>query len=131
MAEMVDQAANTLGGPLKGIRVLDLSSVIMGPFATQTLGDMGAAVITVETLEGGGNRTMGPGPHAELSGIALNLLRNKKSVALDLKNPLGKQVVLEIAAKSDVLITNLRPKPLKRLGLSYADIVKVRPDIIF
>ncbi len=120
-----------IGGPLQGIRILDLSSVIMGPFATQTLGDMGAEVITVETVEGGGNRNMGSGPHEEFSGIALNLLRNKRSICLDMKHPKGREAVLRIAAGCDALVTNLRPKPLKRLGLTYDDVVKVRPDIVY
>jgi crotonobetainyl-CoA:carnitine CoA-transferase CaiB-like acyl-CoA transferase len=118
-------------GPLHGIRVLDLSSVIMGPLATQMLGDMGADVITVETVEGGNNRRMGDGPHEELSGIALNLLRNKRSISLDLKQAAGREAVLRIAATCDALVTNLRPKPLGRLGLSYEHVVKVRPDIVY
>ena len=87
-------------GPLQGIRVLDLSSVIMGPFATQTLGDMGAEIITVETVEGGGNRNMGAGPHDEFSGIALNLLRNKRSICLDMKHPKGREAVLRARKNS-------------------------------
>jgi crotonobetainyl-CoA:carnitine CoA-transferase CaiB-like acyl-CoA transferase len=129
---MTDEtAADAAVGPLHGIRIIDLSSVIMGPFATQMLGDMGADIITVETIEGGNNRRMGDGPHEELSGIALNLLRNKRSISLDLKQPAGRDAVLRIAATCDALVTNLRPKPLGRLGLSYEHVVKVRPDIVF
>src|SRR5262245_8555329 len=118
-------------GPLHGIRVLDLSSVVMGPFATQMLGDMGADIITVETLEGGNNRRMGDGPHAELSGIALNLLRNKRSISLDLKQPAGREAVLRLAATCDALVTNLRPKPLARLGLNYERVAHMRSDIVY
>jgi crotonobetainyl-CoA:carnitine CoA-transferase CaiB-like acyl-CoA transferase len=118
-------------GPLHGIRILDLSSVVMGPFATQMLGDMGADVITVETVEGGNNRRMGDGPHVELSGIALNLLRNKRSISLDLKQAAGLEAVLRIAATCDALVTNLRPRPLQRLGLSYERVAQVRPDIVY
>ena len=71
-------------GPLAGVRVLDLTSVIMGPLATQILGDLGADVITIERREGDTSRRMGVGPHPELSGIAMNLLRNKRNVALDI-----------------------------------------------
>lgn len=131
MTGEIDLSPVGTGGPLSGFRVLDLSSVIMGPFATQTLGDMGADVITVETVEGGGNRRMGDGPHEEFSGIALNLLRNKRSICLDMKRPEGRAAVLRIAATCDALVTNLRPKPLKRLGLSYADVVKVAPTIVY
>src|ERR1700752_1917680 len=114
-------------GPLHGIRILDMTSVIIGPLATQTLGDMGAEIITIEPVQGGGNRNMGPGPHDDLSGIALNLLRNKRSVAIDMKHPKGREVVLRIAAGCDAAITNLRPQPLERLGLSYSDVRSVRP----
>ena len=72
------------GGPLDGIRVLDLSSVVMGPLATQILGDLGADVITVETRDGDINRIMGSGPYPGLSGVSLNLLRNKRNISLDI-----------------------------------------------
>jgi crotonobetainyl-CoA:carnitine CoA-transferase CaiB-like acyl-CoA transferase len=129
---MTDEtAADPAVGPLHGIKIIDLSSVIMGPFATQMLGDMGADIITVETIEGGNNRRMGDGPHEELSGIALNLLRNKRSISLDLKQPAGRDAVLRIAATCDALVTNLRPRPLDRLKLSYKHIAEVRPDIVY
>ena len=75
------------GGPLDGIRVLDLSSVVMGPLATQILGDLGADVITVETRDGDINRIMGSGPCPGLSGVSLNLLRNKRNISLDIAHP--------------------------------------------
>ncbi len=118
-------------GPLVGIRVLDLSSVLMGPVATRTLGDMGADVIVIEPEVGDRNRGMGPGPHEQFSGITLNLMRNKRSVSLDLKQAKGRQALLDIAATCDVMITNLRPGPLGRLGLDYEAVRQVRPDIVF
>jgi crotonobetainyl-CoA:carnitine CoA-transferase CaiB-like acyl-CoA transferase len=118
-------------GPLAGVRVLDLSSVIMGPYATQILGDLGAEVITVEAPDAVGNRTMGAGPHADFSGISLNLLRNKRSLCIDLKNPAGADFVRRLAATSAVLVTNLRPMSLGRLRLGYADVAAVRPDIVY
>ena len=87
-------------GPLVGIRVLDLSSVLMGPVATRTLGDMGADVIVIEPEVGDRNRGMGPGPHEQFSGITLNLMRNKRSVSLDLKQAKGRQAMLDIAANA-------------------------------
>lgn len=117
-------------GPLAGVRVLDLTSVVMGPYATQILGDLGAEVICVEDPKGDTNRIMGPGPEPGLSGVALNLLRNKRNVCLDLKHPTGREAFLRIAATSDVLVTNLRPAPLARLGLGYDAVRSVRPDII-
>ena len=118
-------------GPLDGVRVLDLTSVVMGPLATQTLGDLGADVIAVEAAKGETNRYMGAGPHPQLSGIALNLLRNKRNVAIDLKHPDGRAAVLRIAATCDVVVTNLRPAPLARLRLTYDDVVEVRPDVVY
>ena len=118
-------------GPLHGIRVLDLTSVLMGPLATQTLGDLGAEVICIEEASGDTNRAMGPGPHPQLSGVALNLLRNKRNVCLDLKAPGGVDAALRIAATCDVMVTNLRPAPLKRLALTYDDVRTVKPDIVF
>ncbi len=120
-----------MSGPLAGIRVLDLSSVIMGPMATQVLGDQGADVIAVEPGRGELNRSMGPGPHRQLSDISLNLLRNKRNVALDVKHPLGREATLAIAATCDVVVTNLRPVPLARLGLADPDVRAVRPDVVF
>lgn len=118
-------------GPLTGIRVLDLTSVLMGPSATRTLGDFGADVITVEPQGGDRNRAMGPGPTDDLSGVALNLMRNKRSVMIDLKTSTGRDAFLAIAATADVMITNLRPGPLHRLELDYDNVRAVRSDIIF
>ena len=94
----------------------------MGPLATQILGDLGAEVISIEAEGGDTNRVMGPGPHRELSGVSLNLLRNKRNLSLDLKDPAGREVFLRLAAESDVVLTNLRPGPLGRLRLAYDDV---------
>lgn len=126
---MSDPAAPA--GALDGIRILDLTSVLMGPSATRTLGDFGADVITVEPAIGDRNRAMGPGPHDEFSGIALNLMRNKRSVCIDLKVASGRDAFLAIAATADVLVTNLRPGPLERLGLDYDAVRSVSPAIVY
>src|ERR1044072_422978 len=118
-------------GPLGHVRVLDLSAVIMGPLATQILADLGADVICVESPEGDTNRVMGPGPHPEFSGIALNLLRNKRNICLDLRDPDQLAAVLRIVADCDVMITSLRPGSLERLGLGYEAIASVNPSIIY
>lgn len=129
---MTDDAGSTdAHGPLHGVRILDLTSVIMGPYATQTLGDLGAEVITIEGQAGDTNRSMGPGPLPGLSGTSMNLMRNKRSVGLDLKREAGRAAFLRLVEVSDVLVTNLRPGPLGRLGLSYDDVRPVRPDLIF
>lgn len=124
-------SAPSPAGALDGIRVLDLTSVVMGPYATQILGDLGADVITIESATGDTNRVMGPGPHRWMSGVSLNLLRNKRNVALNLKEPRGRDVMLRIAATCDVFVTNLRPGPLQRLGMTYDDLKTARPDIVY
>ncbi len=118
-------------GPLAGIRVVDLSSVLMGPYASQQLGDLGAEVIAIETSVGDTNRVMTAGPVPGLSGTALNLMRNKRAIALDLKNRAGRAACLRLVARADVVITNLRPGPLGRLGLTARDLRAVRPDLVF
>lgn len=118
-------------GPLAGIRVLDLTSVVMGPYATQTLGDLGADVIKIETGAGDTNRFMGGGPHPELSGIALNINRNKRAITLDLKADDGKAAFLRILDTCDVFITNLRPSPLQRLGIDYDSVSPTRPRLVY
>lgn len=118
-------------GPLADVRVLDLTSVVMGPLATQILGDLGADVVTVEDIGGDTNRYMGPGRHPQLSGIALNLMRNKRNISLDLKHPDGREACLRLAEHADIVVTNLRPGPLGRLRLTYADVAARRPDVIF
>ncbi|HET6916752.1 MAG TPA: CoA transferase [Acidimicrobiales bacterium] len=118
-------------GPLAGVRVLDLTSVVMGPYATQLLGDLGADVITVEPGRGETNRAMGPGPSRQFSGVSLNLLRNKRNITVDIKHPEGRKVILDIAATCDVFVTNLRPGALARAGLAYGDVSGVRPDIVY
>ena len=118
-------------GPLAGVRVLDLSTVVMGPYATQLLGDLGADVIKVETGSGDGSRLMGGGPHPELSGVALNLHRNKRSIVVDLKHRRGRDVLLALLDTCDLFVTNLRPGPVGRLRLSYEDVSPTRPGLIY
>ena len=118
-------------GPLEGYRVVDLSSIIMGPLATQILGDLGADVITVEDPKGTLSRVMGPGPVRGLSGVALNLLRNKRNVVLDLKTTEDHATLLELVATADVFVTNLRPATLAGLRCSYEELVAVRPDLVY
>jgi crotonobetainyl-CoA:carnitine CoA-transferase CaiB-like acyl-CoA transferase len=118
-------------GPLAGIRVLDLTRVVMGPLATQILADQGADVIMVEAKNGDTNRVMGPGPHPELSGIALNLLRNKRSITVDLKTPEGLETVHRLVATCDVVVSTIRPRVLVRLGIDYATLSRIKPDIVY
>jgi crotonobetainyl-CoA:carnitine CoA-transferase CaiB-like acyl-CoA transferase len=125
------EAAAPASGPLAGVRVLDLTRVIMGPLATQVLADQGADVIIVEAAGGDTNRVMGPGPHPELSGVALNLLRNKRSISIDLKSPQGREIAHRLTATCDVVVATMRPQALVRLGLDYATLSLIKPDIVY
>ena len=89
-------------GPLRGVKVLDLTTVIMEPLATQILSDLGANVISIENPSGNTNRSMGAGSHPQLSGVSLDLLRNKRSVVLDLKADAGRDAFLQIVRHCNV-----------------------------
>jgi len=117
--------------PLAGIRVVDLTSVVMGPFATQILGDLGAEVTVVETPQGDANRHMGPGPAPDVSGVALNLLRNKRSIVLDIRTDEGYDVLLSMVAAADVFVTNLRPGSRRRARITYDDLRAVNPSLVY
>lgn len=122
---------NQSTGPLSGVRILDLSAVILGPFATATLGDLGADILKVERPEGDSSRFVTPGRNPGMSGTALNLHRNKRSIILDLRQPRGRDALLRLAATADALIHNMRPQAMRRLGLSYEDLRQVKPDIVY
>ena len=119
------------GGPLQGVRVLDLTSVVMGPYATQILGDFGAEVIKVESPEGDNMRWVWPFRNAGMGHIFLNANRNKRSIALDLKKEGAREACLALAKRADVMIYNIRPQAMGRLRLSYEDVRKVNPKIIY
>jgi crotonobetainyl-CoA:carnitine CoA-transferase CaiB-like acyl-CoA transferase len=120
------------GGCLQGIRVLDLSSVVVGPLATQILADHGADVIKVESPVGDiGRRLAGRGRSADMSAKFLHLNRNKRSIVLDLKQDAGHEALLRLVAQSDVLLWNVRPKSMARLGLDYETVRRTKPDIIY
>jgi len=118
-------------GPLVDVKVLDLTTVIMGPYATQILGDFGADVIKVESPEGDVMRFPGPGRSAEMGHVFLNVNRNKRSIVLDLKSASGRQALLDLARQTDVLVYNIRPQAMKRLRLAYEDLLEVNPMLIY
>ncbi|MBX9452850.1 MAG: CoA transferase [Mesorhizobium sp.] len=118
-------------GPLRGIRIIDMTTVLMGPYATQMLGDFGADVIKVEAPEGDLVRKIGPARHDGMGPIYLNANRSKRSITLDLKQTEGRAALLRLCADADVLVYNVRAKAMKRLGLSYEDVSAVNPKIVY
>ncbi len=120
-----------MSGPLAGVRVIDLSTVLMGPYATQILGDMGADVIKVESPEGDVTRELWPYRNRGMGHMFMSVNRNKRSVALDLKRAEARDAVLALCAGADVLVYNIRPQAMARLGLDYEAVRAVNPRIIY
>ena len=118
-------------GPLDGVRVLDLTTVVMGPYATQILADFGADVVKVEPPQGDVMRHAQPFRNPGMGHIFLNANRNKRSIVLDLKKDAAREACLAIARRSDVLVYNIRPQAMARLKLSYEDVRAVSPRIIY
>jgi len=120
------------GGPLAGITVVDLTSVVVGPLATQILADHGADVIKVESKSGDLIRVMnGKSVTPGMSAKFLHLNRNKRSIVLDLKHPAGHAALLKLIARCDVLVWNVRPAAMARLKLAYDDVRAVNAKIIY
>ena len=119
-------------GPLSGVRVVDLTRILAGPFCTQALGDLGADVIKVENPDGGDDtRSWGPPFWHDFSSYFVACNRNKRSVALDIKSAAGRSAVLELISCSDVLVENFLPGKLSALGLGFQDAVAVNPGIVY
>jgi len=117
-------------GPLSGIRILDLSAVVSGPFATMILADQGAEVIKVEPSRGDFTRAAG-NRRGGYSAVFLNNNRNKRSVVLNLKDPRGVEAVKRIAATSDAVVQNFRPGVVERMGVGEPDLRAVKPDLVY
>jgi crotonobetainyl-CoA:carnitine CoA-transferase CaiB-like acyl-CoA transferase len=118
-------------GPLAGIRVLDLTSVVLGPIATQIMGDYGAEVIKIESPEGDLMRANGVSLHPGMSSIFLALNRSKRSIVLDLKTEQGRDVMARLIASSDVLVHNMRVAAIERLGFGYEAVLAKNPKLVY
>src|SRR5229473_1792826 len=123
--------ANETMGPLEGVKVIDMTTVLMGPYATQMLGDYGADVIKIETLDGDVTRQIGPTRHPGMGPVFLNTNRSKRSICLDLKKPKGRDAVLRLIASADVLVYNVRPQAMARLQLGYDIVSNINPRLVY
>ena len=124
---MVEKAT----GPLAGIKVIDVTTVVLGPYATQVLADMGADVIKVETTAGDTTRYIGPSKTKGMGSYFATLNRNKRSLAIDLKKPAAMQALLRLIDGADVFVHNMRIGAAQRLGLDYESLSKRNPKLVY
>jgi crotonobetainyl-CoA:carnitine CoA-transferase CaiB-like acyl-CoA transferase len=118
-------------GPLRGMTILDLTTVLMGPYATQILADMGADLIKVESPEGDIVRQLGPGRTKGMGGMFLNANRGKRSIVIDLKQAEGRDTLLRLARAANAIVYNVRPQAMARLGLDYEALAAANPAILY
>ena len=118
-------------GPLVGVRVIDMTSILMGPYAAQLLGDMGADVIKVEAPVGDMVRDLAPMQNPRMGSLYLHVNRSKRGLVLDLKQPAGLEAVKKLLATADVLLYNVRPQAMARLGLGYDVVQKINPRMLY
>lgn len=131
MSADANKPAADATGPLAGLRVLDLTQFILGPVATQILGDMGADIIKIESPQGDQNRYIGPSRHPGMAALYLGMNRNKRSVVLNLKNAQALDMLYQMVESADVFVHSLRPDAAERLGVAYADIRARNPRIVY
>jgi len=118
-------------GPLAGIRVVDLTAMVFGPYATQIMADMGADVIKIEPPAGDATRYINAGPTPELGGVFTNVNRGKRSLVLDLRQEGDKATLRALIATADVFIHSMRGKAIAKLGFDYQAVKAIRPDIVY
>jgi len=118
-------------GPLAGVKIVDLTAVLMGPYATQFLGDFGADVIKIEPPKGDLVRSIGPSRSPGMGPIFLNANRSKRSIVIDLKKAEGRALLLDLCREADALVYNVRPAAMARLGLSYEEVSAINPRIVY
>jgi crotonobetainyl-CoA:carnitine CoA-transferase CaiB-like acyl-CoA transferase len=120
-----------VSGPLTGVRVVDCTTVVLGPWAAQQLGDLGADVVKIEPPEGDTTRQLGPMRNPDMGAFYLAVNRNKRSIVLDLKQESARGVLRRLAADADVLLHNYRPQAAQRLGMSYETFRAINPGIVY
>ena len=118
-------------GPLSGVTVVDLTTMVMGPYCTQIMADMGADVVKIEPPEGDATRYISAGPAPDMSGVFVNVNRGKRSVVLDLRTDAGKAAIAALVARTDVFIHSMRAKAIAKLGLGYHDVAALNPGIVY
>src|ERR1700731_1495260 len=124
-------ASRTSAGPLVGVRVIDLTAMVMGPYCTQIMADMGADVIKVEPPQGDNTRYISVGPAPGMSGVFVNVNRGKRSVMLDLQTDAGTTVLRALIETADVFIHSMRAKAIAKLGFGYEDVAAINPEIVY
>ena len=118
-------------GPLHGVRVVDLTAMVMGPYCTQIMTDMGADVIKVEPPQGDNTRFISVGPSPGMSGVFVNVNRGKRAIVLDLQTAEGKAALRGLIETADVFIHSMRAKAIAKLGFGYDDVVALNPSIVY
>jgi crotonobetainyl-CoA:carnitine CoA-transferase CaiB-like acyl-CoA transferase len=118
-------------GPLNGVRIVDLTAMVMGPYCTQIMADMGADVIKVEPPQGDNTRFISVGPAPGMSGVFVNVNRGKRAIVLDLQTEAGKAVLRKLIATADVFIHSMRAKAITKLGFDYDSVAAVNPGIVY
>ena len=126
---MLDRAKGQ--GPLAGVRVVDLTAMVMGPYCTQIMADMGADVIKIEPPEGDNTRYISVGPSPGMSGVFVNVNRGKRSAVLDLRSDAGRTALRRLCERADVFIHSMRAKAIAKLGFGYADVAALNPAIVY
>lgn len=118
-------------GPLAGVRVVDLTAMVMGPYCTQIMADMGADVVKIEPPQGDDTRYVSVGPAPGMSGVFVNVNRGKRGVILDLKSEAGRTALQALIERADVFIHSMRAAAIGRLGLSYPEVAAINPAIVY
>jgi len=127
----LDKSKKQGQGPLAGVRVVDLTAMVMGPYCTQIMADMGADVIKVEPPGGDNTRYISVGPAPGMSGVFVNVNRGKRSIVLDLRSEEGKKTLRRLIERADVFIHSMRSKAIASLGFSYSQVAAINPAIVY